>query len=406
MRRSAVHAVLRRAFPALCIVIGLVLLLLLGEAAVRLIPHVSDRFSSFRFRQYDPLLGISLIPGSAGPHHRDCFKGEIFINGWGMRDRERQLGNESHVLRIALLGDSVVEGAHVRPNEVVNIVMEDELPRSIGLQAEVLNFGIASTGTTQQLLHYENLVHRFHSDIVVLAFLVGNDVMNNSARIQSRVYGIHKWYSPYFEIDAEGRLVLEPVEPKRAGRIAALVQENLRLAYYLERIWARVNFAEATWEDIPLSWGVFAQRPDPDWENAWLVTERVLGRLQDAVHSDGSAFMVLVLPEPFDVYPDWRSWMREKVGNVPENFSPSRSNERLREIASREGLTLDFLAPVFQKYRDEHRLQPPYFSLPCDPHFSELGHKVLANAIIAKLDEHEYLPAGRRDAPPAAAPVD
>ena len=60
--------------------------LFLGEILARLLPIVSSSYQSFRFRQYDPELGISLIPNSIGFHHRGCIKGEIKINQLGFGD--------------------------------------------------------------------------------------------------------------------------------------------------------------------------------------------------------------------------------------------------------------------------------------------------------------------------------
>ncbi len=47
--------------------VGLVTALMFasGEIAVRALPYLTDRFASARFRQYDPDLGVSLIPNTS-----------------------------------------------------------------------------------------------------------------------------------------------------------------------------------------------------------------------------------------------------------------------------------------------------------------------------------------------------
>ncbi len=118
------------------------------------------------------------------------------MNRWGMRDRDRSLEKQPGQFRIALLGDSAIEGVHVKPDEVVNIKMEKLLAEKGYANAEVLNFGVAGIGTTQELLIYKERVRQFRPDLVILLF-VGNDVMNNSSTLQPKAYGIHTWYAPY-----------------------------------------------------------------------------------------------------------------------------------------------------------------------------------------------------------------
>lgn len=62
-------------------------------------------------------------------------------------------------------------------------------------------------------------------------------------------------------------------------------------------------------------------------------------------------------------------------------------------MAQRENITIESLTPYLQAYRDSHHLQWPYFSLPCDPHFSAMGHEVAAGAIIQVLQQNGWLPA-------------
>jgi hypothetical protein len=57
-----------------------------------------------------------------------------------------------------------------------------------------------------------------------------------------------------------------------------------------------------------------------------------------------------------------------------------------------------------QNYRDANHLQWPYFSLPCNPHFSALGHAVAAQGIFETLQAHGVLPPLAASAAAASAP--
>jgi hypothetical protein len=119
--------------------------------------------------------------------------------------------------------------------------------------------------------------------------------------------------------------------------------------------------------------------------------------LRDTVEADGAKFVVIPWTNFSDIDPDWRQRLAKQFGSVPQEMVPARLDERLLKIAARENITMEFLTPYLQAYRDAHHLSWPYFSLPCDPHFSALGHQVAAAAIVDLLQRRQLLPA------PAAA---
>ena len=279
----------------------------------------------------------------------------------------------------------------MKPQEVMNIRMEKLLQEKGYSNSEVLAFSVEGIGTTQELLMYQTRVRQFHPDLVILVW-ADNDVMNNSSTIQPRVYGIHTWYAPYYDLGPDGNLVFRPVEPRAFDGLRSFAESHSVLAYYLERIWTRVDFGYAKWQGIPLQWGVYGDPLDPEWERAWLTTEKILTQFATTVANDGAKFIVVVPPAFYKTDPGWRARFTKEVGRIPQSFNPVKTEERLSQIADRNHITLDFLAPYMQAYRDAHKLQWPYFSFTCDPHYSALGHEVAAEAIVQKLEEHRLLP--------------
>ncbi len=211
----------------------------LGEIFLRVVPM--GKFQSFPFRQYDPNIGIALIPNKTVHHNKGCFQGLVETNDFGMRDRARTLNKPAGEFRIAMLGDSVIEGVHVQPDEVVNIQLENIL-RAKGYNAEVLNFGVEGIGTTQELLIYKEKVAQFHPDLVLVTF-TSNDVMNNSSVIQPQVYGIQTWYAPYYDLSPKGDLVFRPVQKRWFNGPRTWLENHSVLLYYLERIWFSIDYA-------------------------------------------------------------------------------------------------------------------------------------------------------------------
>lgn len=380
-------------FVVTSLVLTFLLLVGVGEVTLRFLALFSTSYRSSPFRRYDPELGISLIPNKHVMHERGCFHGEIKVNQWAMRDRDRVLEKSPGVFRIALLGDSLVEGPQVKADDVMNIRMEKLLQQKGYKDVEVLNFGVEGIGTTQEYLMYQEQIRRFHPDLVILAF-VANDVMNNSSTLQPKCYGIHTWYCPYYNLNSGGDLVLQPVQTRYFNSLRSYLEEHSLLTYYIERSWARfVNYTPYKWDGIYLAWQVYSGQPTPEWDRAWLVTEKVLARFKKDVEQDGAKLVIMAPPQLYETDLNWSDWFPKEEGKIPASFDSHVYNQSLSDIANRSHVSLEFLAPYFQAYRDSHGLQPPYFSLPCDHHYSPLGHEVAAEAMVQKLQEGKWLPA-------------
>jgi hypothetical protein len=227
--------------------------------------------------------------------------------------------------------------------------------------------------------------------------------MNNSSTLQPQSYGIHAWYAPYYDLGPHDQLVFRPVEKRRLNRPAGFLERHSYLYYYLERIWSQFNISLYKWHGMPVYYGTYSDDPlDPDWQKAWSITAKVLNRFNQEVARDGARFVVLAWPTFADTDRDWRGRLLKEVRYIAPQFNPKQFNVHWQQIASQAGVSFDFLAPYFEQYRDAHELQWPYFSFTCDPHFSPLGHRVAAEAMIQKLAQHALLTPAHRPPPPVS----
>jgi hypothetical protein len=136
----------------------------------------------------DEHFGVWHEPGSKYLHNKSCFAVQYTANSHGMRDRERSL--ESDVPRIAVLGDSFMEGWG---NEL-NDRLSDRLESATGREA--LNFGTSGGfGTIQEWLQYKHLVKKFRHDVVLVGMLPHNDFTDND--YDHAVKTGDKSYRPY-----------------------------------------------------------------------------------------------------------------------------------------------------------------------------------------------------------------
>ena len=378
-------------FALIYAVVMFVALSVVGEVALRILPL--GKFRSAPFRQYDPQLGIALVPNMDVVHSRGCFTGHVVTNRFGFRDRERTLAKPAGTFRIALMGDSVVEGAHVNPDQVMNIQMEKQLQSQGYHNVEVMDFAVEGIGTTQELLMYEQQVRQFQPDLVIVGFS-DNDVMNNSSTLQPKSYGIHTWYSPYYNLDASGNLVFQPVEKRPFNGLVSFLEKHSYLVYYVERVWYRADLPLHRWHGMPVYFGTYSNDPlDAEWQSAWTVTEKVMARFRDEVEADHARFVLMPWSNFSDIDAQWRERLTKQFGTLPAELAPQRFDQRVETMARRENITLQSLTPYLQAYRDAHHLQWPFFSLPCDPHFSAMGHEVVAGGVIQILQQNGWLPA-------------
>ncbi|NQW26242.1 MAG: hypothetical protein HQ473_07770, partial [Cryomorphaceae bacterium] len=140
---------------------------------------------------YDAHLGWRNIPDWSAT----TMGGKLNINSKGLRDREYEYAKPDGWRRILVLGDSFVWGYGVADDEIFTEYLERRFEKE-GTKCEVLNTGVSGWGTDQELLYLTRHGHKFHPDLVVLAFYLGNDPSNNAHSIQ---YGLNK--PVYMDLD-------------------------------------------------------------------------------------------------------------------------------------------------------------------------------------------------------------
>src|SRR5215469_5518952 len=122
-----------------CTALAVICVLLLFEAGLRI---TGTKYESSLYESA-PVLYMALRPGAEGWEAKE---GENFIriNSLGMRDRERTLAPAEGVIRVALLGDSLVAAEEVPLENTMAQVLETRLQTALGSNRtiEVLNFGV------------------------------------------------------------------------------------------------------------------------------------------------------------------------------------------------------------------------------------------------------------------------
>jgi hypothetical protein len=357
------------------------------------------------FYEYDPQFGGKLRPGLQGYWLKEG-GGYVSINSEGLRDREHPISHPPNTLRIAVLGDSFAEAMQVNRDEAFWSVLERELqghPKLQGCQVEVINFGQAGFGITQELLAFRHRVRKYTPDLVLLAFFTGNDIADSSKALK------HRDYHPYMiyqgkELVLDDRATKEKwlAEQRKKTWWSEFYRwrfDNLRIeqVFHHCREVAQIHWAAKKTGKDASAFGlydtIYREPTEEVWKEAWRVTEGVLLLLRDEVVGTGARFMVVVLTNDMQVQPlpATRAEFARRLG-VVDLFYPDR---RVEEMCQRARIPILLLAPSFQEYATRNQVFLHGFrgSLGFD-HWNQKGHRLagqrLAEWLVPQLSPAVY----------------
>jgi hypothetical protein len=355
------------------------------------------------FTQPDFERGWSLRPGFSG-----WMNGErvmwMAINSAGLRDREHSIAAPPRTLRVAVLGDSYMQGLNVPPEKMFTTFLESRLSKCLapaGLQAEVMNFGVTGYGTAQEWLTYRHHAARYRPDLVILAVYTNNDIYNNHRRLNPTDYPEQ---SPYFTLDGDA-LVLDAsfrdvlaqkaIQPWwRRWRMA--LTDHVRTAQLLYQVWGVVRPHVIAPEiesggdadaGIDLEDAIYLPPAIPEVAEAWRVTEAIMLQLAREVRADGAEPWIVTLANGDQVNPDPVERQRYLDGlGIDSLFYP---DHRVRDVAARHGIASMALAEPLSHYvrstgaviRGGYRASVPLGS----GHWNELGNEVAAGLLGDRL---------------------
>jgi len=287
----------------------------------------------------------------------------VTINSDGLRDREHPLEVPPDTVRIAVLGDSYMQGINVPREATFPTFLEDAVARCLtgtGRVAETLNFGVSGYGTAQELLTFRHHAAKYRPNVVLLAVYTGNDVFNNRRDLNPQSYSEQ---SPYFTL-RDGRLELNTTFREVLAADAAQPQwrqlriritDRYRTAQLVHQFygWLRpyvVDAKDADAEQDESSNGRFDHVDDeiyrpslvPEVVDAWQVTEALLVALAREVQEAGAEFWIVTLANAAQLEPDLaaRAGHQKSLG-VDSLYYPDR---RIRALAERHGIPVITLA--------------------------------------------------------------
>lgn len=354
-------------------------------------------FSYVAFYRPDDRLGLRLRPNAEGRFDSEG-GADVRINSAGFRDRERIEAKPSDLYRIAVLGDSYIEALQVDSEQGFTAQLErrlNECGAFGGQRVEVLNFGVSSYGTAQQLLTFREHASRYAPDLVIAAVFTGNDIRNNSPKLEPDKM------RPFFLIDGgklvEDRSFAQSAEYRRRTNALRGLLDRLRVlrivqgAYYVKdrlpapRAAPAGGQADAVAFEAGIDNAVYGEPATTAWRDAWNVTEALLAQLDREVRAAGARLFVVTLSSGIQVHPDPAA--RRQFEASVSGRDLSYPDRRIESAASRIGVDSIVLAPEMRERAERDKV---YFHGFANTrlgtgHWNAAGHRAAAELVAMRL---------------------
>lgn len=366
--------------------------LALGEMVLRL-----AGFSYPRFFVRDAVTGSWHNSGIEGQWRTEN-RTWVRINSDGLRDVEHIVAKPAGVFRIAILGDSYAEAMQVELEQTFWYILQTELNRCgvfAPKRVEIINFGVSGFGTAQELLALQHRAWKYSPDLVLLAFLTGNDIRNNSKALEPEKE------IPFFRMEG-GKLALDDSFRESEGfrrgtsigaRSRDVMTRHSRLAQAMEmakEIIRNKESAGAQTSKYPglesgLPVEVYSHPSDQAWADAWVVTEALLLAMRDDVDRHGAQFMVATLSNGIQVRPDEAVRLAFQRGaGVKDVFYP---DHRISDFLRGNDVDVITLAPqMLEEARRAGRYLHGFPGRPAgEGHWNAHGHRIAGELIGRRL---------------------
>jgi hypothetical protein len=355
------------------------------------LPLVHSLTSIATFQTYHPIYGFFHRPGAAGWIETPEYTSYVSFNARGLREREIDPAKPAGMYRVLVIGDSFVEGAQVPAEDTVTRRLESILSAQMpDRPVQVINAGNAGFGTAQELLFLEHDGVAYSPDLVVLVYFIDNDLPDNGYRV-ARDRKLDTTRRPFFVPDGAGGIVLRPGAEPPEDRFAGARQVMRRTVTYnlIENFLLWHEAREQEQAQIGKNRPTYLVDPPEEWDEAWWVTEQLLGRVQQRSLEQGAKFVAVAAPSYFQVNDDSWRWLVGGDTRERNHYEVDAPNRRLAGIAERQRLPLLDLLPSIQAAQDAGSAL--YY--PADGHWTSAGHAFAAQQIADYLARTGVTPA-------------
>jgi len=346
-------------------------------------------------RVADPLLAKSGLFGDkhtpANLKPSSVVRGSIgFANSQGFKDREHAFERTLSAPRVVALGDSFTWGAGVSYDEAFVTLIERRL-QTVAPGAEVIKLGVPAWGPNEEFHLLKTYGIRFHPDLVMLNFFIGNDIQNKRVDdfnlqeilvVAGQSYYVHSngnWvhdtlgpsrWSLYHNLNY--LMQVGPVQIQQAGRH----QNTSGAGIDLPPVVSRSRYLRGIYE----SSDIFLKDNTPYFLHHWSRTKATLLTMRDFLRMQGILLLIVLIPVPVQLDSALQDEYLANIGAAREQYDFTKPQRLLRAWCQENGVLVIDLLPVFEAKGDP---APLYFQN--DIHWSVTGHELAAESIFPVL---------------------
>lgn len=367
--------------------------LLLLEAALRIFGPLSRDVSALLYlpslrTRYDDITSIDALmqetPLGFVPFTE--WKGFI-LNSRSLRTKEYPAPRQAGAYRIVAIGDSFTVGAGEH-DKTWPALLENALADRMNRPIEVFALGVPGVGPQFELRLWELERDLLQPDLVIVAFFVGNDFTDDeelalqpssearllrasyTARLVRNLYRLRSERSAGFE----GRASV-PSRPESArhpgGGFAVPTDDIQRLTFSRERHLLIEGYRmQITMDDHR-----------DDFLRLSTRVAQVLQRFQAEVLATGAQFLVMIIPDEFQVDDAVRRDVLERLDIESTAIHLDRPQTRLKELLGSAGVPYLDLLPAFRAAGRSERL---YY--PRNTHWNDAGNALAARLLTDRVE--------------------
>jgi lysophospholipase L1-like esterase len=341
--------------------------LLIAEVAVRLVRPQAVMTVSRGLYLPDPPRRYRLQPGFRGTvSNRVEFDTRVRINREGLRGPE--IGPKAPgVLRVLALGDSFVFGVGAQEGETLPARLQ-EILRSRGVRAEVLNAGAPGYGLPDEAAWFQRWGRPLASDLILVTVFLGNDLQDAAPGPKPMA--------------VDGSLVLQGEKTGSLSRWLYyhsqlfVLLKNSSLGGSLRRLLGRPEPLEDRERREEFALYDKGDLPEPLRQGA-AATVRTVAEL--AADAGKARVVAVILPSLVQVDPRRWNASLKRFGLDPARYDRDRPNRLFREIFARHGIpVVDLTGPFMGAIARGEKI---YYAL--DQHLTPAGYALAAREVAA-----------------------
>ena len=324
------------------VMIVLLLSFLAGEATVRIF-HFFHPLFIFYDDSYNRFRGKPFAPDF-----------DFKLNSLGFKDTEFSQQKHSR-FRIAAIGDSFSYGVVPYKDNYLTL-LESQL-KGQGIDAEVCNLGIPSTGPKDYLAVLEQEGLRLHPDMVLLSFFIGNDFSESGRK--------KKWHE--YSCLASLLRYLLAVRPKYEGQIVH------GAGAYCDDC---PSFAASTYLDIEKTRSSIYLTDNAEFPVLLAKALDYLAQIQDICAEKNISLSVALIPDEVQINAKLQEQVRAQFATGKSGWNILLPNQQLQ--AGLKKMRIDFL-DLYPAFAEQAKTKQLY--RPRDTHWNIAGNQLAADLL-------------------------